>query len=99
MQIDPSELKPKETPIDLVRIPERKDESGWRGPGVLLNLDLDEGTAIVKMQGYPYSVPIRHIRKHLAHMIFVLFQYYWQANWSQTLFYEEHHGDQRVRLF
>ena len=32
MQIDPSELKPKESPIDLLRIPERKDGSGWRGP-------------------------------------------------------------------
>ena len=66
-----SELRPKETGIDLFRTPERKDDSGWRGPCALLNIDADEGTAVVKSQRPPYTVPMRHIRKHLAYLIMI----------------------------
>lgn len=49
--------------VDLYRTPDRKDQEGWRGPCDLL--DLNKSGAIVVWNGYPYIVPLRHIRKHL----------------------------------
>ena len=59
MKLDLSGLIPKETPVGLFRVPERKDETGCRGPGVCLGIDTSEdgGTAVVKMEDYPYCVP------------------------------------------
>ena len=62
-KLDLSKLKPNEDEVDLFRIPDRKDQSGWRGPCDLLHLGKD--TAIVRHQGVPYIVPIRHIRPHI----------------------------------
>ena len=86
--MDLSELKEKETPIDLYRVPERKDESGWRGPCILLDKDADEGTARVKHQGIPYIVPLRHVRKHVACLVFLRLCHSWQKELHQTWFVE-----------
>ncbi|CAJ1334047.1 unnamed protein product, partial [Effrenium voratum] len=36
----------------------------WKGPAALLEIDEDEGTAIVKHQGKPYPTPIRFVRPY-----------------------------------
>jgi hypothetical protein len=51
--------------IDIFRNPTTKDIPGWRGPAVLLDLD-DYGSATVKWQGRPFSIPLRHIRNHVG---------------------------------
>lgn len=57
MQLDLSEMKPKGTPVDLFRQPERKDESGWRGPCDLLDIETAGNTAVVKSQDFLKSFP------------------------------------------
>ena len=47
MKIDLSKLSPGDT-VDLYRLPDRKDESGWRGPCELLDISKADNTAIVK---------------------------------------------------
>ena len=54
-------LQPGE-PVDIYRVPERKDQSGWRGPADLVKLT--QGTGIVVWNGVPYILPTRHIRRH-----------------------------------
>ena len=53
-------------PVDIYRLPEDGQESGWRGPADLVELDLANNSALIKYQGMPYSLPLRHIRKHLV---------------------------------
>ena len=66
MKVDLSKLKPLETPIDLYRVPDRKDQSGWRGPCELLDISKSDNQALVKYQSQPFIVPLRHIRPHVA---------------------------------
>ena len=37
----------------------------WKGPGDLLEIDLHNGTCIVKWQSISYMIPIRHVRPHV----------------------------------
>ena len=53
-----------------------KNVSGWRGPCDLIEVDADEGTAIVRWNGMPYKVPLAHIRKHHSLHARV---YFWMA--------------------
>ncbi|CAK0817055.1 unnamed protein product, partial [Prorocentrum cordatum] len=48
--------------VDLYRTPSKKDQEGWRGPCDLLHMK--STGAIVVWNGYPYIVPLRHIRIH-----------------------------------
>ena len=48
---DVSTFEPNVTRNDIYRLPEEKDESGWRGPADLLELDLTNNAAAVKYQG------------------------------------------------
>lgn len=99
MQQSLGDFKPKETAVDLYRVPERKDESGWRGPCVLLDVDADEGTAVVKSQGLPYIVPLRHIRKHLAYFLRLIFHYKWQSNIYHAQLQSIHHSDSVMKAW
>ena len=65
-KVDLSKLVPLRDQVDLYRVPEKKDESGWRGPCELLDISRSDNSAIVKHQSVPYIVPLRHIRPHLA---------------------------------
>ncbi|CAK0800448.1 unnamed protein product, partial [Prorocentrum cordatum] len=58
-------LQPGE-PVDIYRAPERKDQSGWRGPAELVKLS--QGTGIVVWNGIPYILPTRHIRRHAINL-------------------------------
>ena len=58
------EFIPGTAEVDLRKTPEKKGISGWRGPAALLEIDASGGTAVVRYQGTPYTVPLRHIRKH-----------------------------------
>ena len=59
---------PNETTVDLYRVPEKKDEIGWRGPCQLVHISSDGATAIVIHQSQPYIVPTRHIRHHVGYV-------------------------------
>eukprot|EP00439_Symbiodinium_sp_Y106_P051007 s1424_g6.t1 len=63
-QLDLGELVPGVTRIDFHR--ETQGDVGWRGPAELLQINKDEGTAIISYQGRPYLVSLRHIRPHQA---------------------------------
>ena len=69
--MDLSKLQPLKDQVDLDRVPEKKDESGWRGPCELLDISRKDNTAIVKHQSNPYIVPLRHIRPHLAKALYI----------------------------
>ena len=60
---DLSQLTPG-TEVDLYRTPERKDYEGRRGPCELVHLSPE--AAIVIWNGVPYTVPLRHIRRHVG---------------------------------
>ena len=55
---------------DIYRSPDRRvlgqGGSGWHGPADLLEVSPDNSKAIVKWQGMPLLLPIRHIRKHIG---------------------------------
>ena len=51
--------------VDVFRPPQVRGESGWRGPADLLQVDSNNGTAVIVWQGRPYLLPFRHIRCHL----------------------------------
>ena len=70
-KVDLSELVPG-AEVDLYRLPSRKDQSGWRGPCELAHLSPSASTAVVIHNGYPYLVPLRHVRKHIL-LAFTLF--------------------------
>ncbi|CAK0840601.1 unnamed protein product, partial [Prorocentrum cordatum] len=53
--------------VDVYRIPERKRQSGWRGPAELVKIT--EGTAIVVWNGGPYTVPVRYSKRHVAYFM------------------------------
>ena len=56
--------------VDLYRVPKNKDTSGWRGPAVILDLDIPAGTATIKYQSRVYLVPLRHLRPHAVAVAF-----------------------------
>ena len=60
--------------VDIFRLPDRKDQSGWRGPGELAHLSPSMSTAVVIWNGYPYLLPLRHVRKHIGYVCFLLLQ-------------------------
>ncbi|CAE8728215.1 unnamed protein product, partial [Polarella glacialis] len=62
-QHDIKDFIPRVTAVDLYRQPAQKGESGWRGPADLLDINPENGAAVVRHQGYPYTVPLRHVRK------------------------------------
>ena len=82
-KVDLSKLKPLVDQVDLYRVPEKKDESGWRGPCELLDTSSKDNTAIVKHQSVPYIVPLRHIRPHAAKALFTYMK-------SPSVFYQMH---------
>ena len=51
--------------VDVFRPPQVRGESGWRGPADLLQVDVNNGTAVIIWQGRPYLLPLRHVRCHL----------------------------------
>ena len=58
--------RPHKLPVDQM-IPgtttvEIHRDNAWRGPATLLEVNEDEGTAIVKHQGKPYLLPLRFVR-------------------------------------
>ena len=70
MKLDHNKLRPLQDQVDLYRVPDKKGESGWRGPCELLDISMKDNTAIVKHQSLPYIVPVRHIRPHIAPALF-----------------------------
>jgi len=50
--------------VDLYRRPATKDFPGWKGPGVVLELNDTDGTAIVRWQGRPWLMAPRRLRPH-----------------------------------
>ena len=54
----------------MYRVPDKKDDSGWRGPCELLDVSPKDNSAIVKHQSTTYIVPLRHIRPHIAKSLF-----------------------------
>ena len=42
-----------------------KDESRWRGPAEIISMERRAGSAIVKHQGQPLIIPLRHLRRHI----------------------------------
>ena len=52
--------------VDIYRTPTHKDMPGWRGPGVLLDIDRDLGTGSVKWQGKVFLIPLRMKRPHVG---------------------------------
>ncbi|CAK0843951.1 unnamed protein product, partial [Prorocentrum cordatum] len=63
-QHEPELLAPG-TICDIWREPARKDECGWRGPAEVISLERRAGSAIVKHQGQPLIIPLRHLRRHV----------------------------------
>ena len=55
-KVDTSELVAGSSTVEIHR------DGNWRGPATLLEMNEDEGTAIVKHQGKPYLLPIRCVR-------------------------------------
>ena len=70
MKLDHNKLRPLQDQVDLYRLPDKKGESGWRGPCELLDISMKDNTAIVKHQSLPYIVPVRHIRPHIASALY-----------------------------
>ena len=56
--------------VDLYRVPKHKDTSGWRGPCIVLDVDIPAGTATIKWQSRVYLVPVRHLRPHVISAAF-----------------------------
>ena len=101
MKMDLSKLKPLVDQVDLYRVPEKKDESGWRGPCELLDIAPHDNSATVKHQSLPYIVPLRHIRPHLMKALLtfmkcatVFFQLhvYEHAKWPTDSPHDLHHA-------
>ena len=55
-KVDTSELTPGTSMVEIHR------GESWRGPAVLLEVNENEGTAIVRHQGKPYLLPLRFVR-------------------------------------
>ena len=53
--------------VDLYRRPATKDFPGWKGPGVVLEFDGTDGPAIVRWQGRPWLMALRHLRPDEAY--------------------------------
>ena len=51
--------------VDVFRVPDRKDQSGWRGPRELVKLSKDGSKAIIVWNDMPYMVSMRFIRPHI----------------------------------
>ena len=82
-----------ETEIDLWRMPDRKDASGWRGPCELLDISHKDNTAIVKHQSIPYIVPLRHIRPHVGALLAILIFRACSVNDEKSLFFNDKVSD------
>ena len=65
-KVDISVLRPGRDLVDIYREPEKKSDSGWRGPAELLDISTNNNTAIVKLNSMPFIVPLRHVRPHMA---------------------------------
>ena len=72
--VDPHDLDGVKE-VDIYRVPERKDQDGWRGPAELVRVSIVDGagTGIVVWQSVPYILPLRHIRRHLAQALWMIF--------------------------
>ena len=60
----PTEIKQVGEMVDMYRRPTAKDLPGWRGPCLVMDLDIAGGVATVKWQGRPWLVSLRHIRPY-----------------------------------
>lgn len=65
--IDTTAMIPGTTEVEIFREDPANAGHGWRGPAQLLDLDENNGTVIVKYQGRPYLMSIRHIRPFRGH--------------------------------
>ena len=54
------DIKPGTTKVEIFR--DDGQGHGWRGPGTVLQLNEEAGTAIVEYQQRPYILPLRHVR-------------------------------------
>ena len=66
-QVDVTAMVPGTTQVEIFREDPAQAGHGWRGPAQLLDLDEGNGTVIVKYQGRPYLMSIRHIRPFRGH--------------------------------
>lgn len=66
-QADATAMVPGTTQAEIFREDPSQSGHGWRGPAHLLDLDEGNGTVIVKYQGRPYLMSIRHIRLFRRH--------------------------------
>ena len=64
-QHEPERLVPG-TICDIWREPTRTYECGWRGPAEIISLERRAGSAIVKHQGQPLIIPLRHLSSFRA---------------------------------
>ena len=65
--VDTTSMVPGTTQVEIFREDPANTGHGWRGPAKLLEIDEDNGTVIVKFQGRPYLMSIRHIRPFRGH--------------------------------
>ena len=56
-RVKTEDLVPGSTEVEIYR-------DSWKGPAALLEIDEDEGAAVVKHQGKPYPTPIRFVRPY-----------------------------------
>ena len=76
-------LKESDT-VDIYRLPDRKDQSGWRGPADLLKIS--DGTAIVVWNGLPYIISLRHVRQHIGYSIRTHMTYFHNNSYTEQAF-------------
>ena len=70
VKVDFNKMRLLQDQVDLLRVHDKKDETGWRGPCDSLDISARDNTAIVKHQSVPYIVPLRHVRPHLARALY-----------------------------
>lgn len=59
-KVDTAKMIPGTIQVEVYR------DGSWRGPAILLEMNEEEGTSIVKHQGKPYLMPMRYVRPHLG---------------------------------
>ena len=71
--------------VDLFKRAATKDLPGWRGPGVVLEVTPDRGTATVRWQGRPWLMSLRHLRPHEGYAAAVATSGETSAYWAYAM--------------
>ena len=57
---------------DIWRLPDNKDDPGWRGPADLIKKYIDDSKCVVVWRGHPMLLPLRHVRPTIGFVWFFL---------------------------